>query len=265
MRMQAIQSVSAAAHTWETFPLALVFNNVAIPIRIDLYLCLRTPMQRDVHMHLHPQPDARAEIWLRIKRSLFRFDKEKFSFSSICQQRCLLKVESTLSLVREWNEDAGGYGHWSVSKKSVCVPGQQCACTYMYVCVCVCVHVFSASVKTKRQFSEYFIPRHCFLPALHHNADHWNMWGCLRAHTHTHTHTHTPVQSAGAVDGCEGPVCTGCVPVRPPCRHSGRRGRTPCCTPASPLLSRGTNPGHKQEWVIQIQLLPVFRISFHLS
>lgn len=67
-----------------------------------------------------------------------------------------------------------------------------------------------------------------------------------------HTHTHTPVQSAGAVVGCEGPVCTGSVQVRPPCRHSGRQGRRPCCTPASPLLSLGTNPGHKQEWVSAI-------------
>lgn len=34
------------------------------------------------------------------------------------------------------------------------------------------VCVFSRSVKTKRQFSEYFIPVHYFFPVLHHNSDH---------------------------------------------------------------------------------------------
>lgn len=55
----------------------------------------------------------------------------------------------------------------------------------MHARVQACARVSSVSVKTKRQFSEYFIPLHCFLSAPHHNADHWNM------HTQTHTHRRT--------------------------------------------------------------------------
>lgn len=66
-----------------------------------------------------------------------------------------------------------------------------------YICqwglsVCVCVWVcVSASVKTKRQFSEYFIPVYCLFPVLHHNADHWNMQGCIHRQTNTNKDTHT--------------------------------------------------------------------------
>lgn len=119
-------------------------------------------------------------------------------------------------------------------------------------CVCVCLFMcVSASVKTKRQSSEYFIPVRCLSPLLHHNSDHRNMQRCTRSQTNTnkhrrHTHTHTPVQSAGVVVGSEGLVCRGSVPARPPCKHTCRQDPKPCCTPASPPLSLGTNPAHKQ-------------------
>lgn len=133
----------------------------------------------------------------------------------------------------DWLGVFRGYSYWCIRHASVWE-------TRVYVCVCVC-----ASVKTKRQFSEYLIPAHCLFPVVHHNADHWDMQGCTQRQTNTNKHKHTPVQSASAVDDSEGLVCKGFVPERRPCKRTCRQDPKPCCTPASPPQSLGTNPAHK--------------------
>lgn len=64
----------------------------------------------------------------------------------------------------EWLTVCRGFCHW-------CTKKHISHWNFVYLCVCVCEPPLPASVKTKRQPGEYFIPPGCLLSVLHGNAD----------------------------------------------------------------------------------------------
>lgn len=129
----------------------------------------------------------------------------------------------------EWLAVYRGFGYWCIRNTSV---------SEARVCLFMCV---SASVKTKRQSSEYF---HSSTPPLPRAA--CQCWPLKRQGARrTLTNAHAPARSASVAVDSEGLVYRGSVPGRPPCTCTCRRDLRPCCTPASLPLSPGTAPAHK--------------------
>lgn len=229
----------------------MVFNNSSASVTNHFYFSLLTHIyiernvltQSDAYTHINTHT-VYAHTYINTDIQAY-----KYSYTELhpaIEHKVLLShpsvsvsFEFKLFWHVEWLGVFRGYSYWCIRDTSVSE-------TWVCVCLFMCV---SASVKTKRQSSEYFIPVRCLSPALHCNADHWNTQGCTRSQTNTkqiHTHTNAPVQSAGVVVDSEGLVCRGFVPERPPCKHTCRQDLKPCCTPASPPLSPDTNPAHKQ-------------------
>lgn len=225
----------------------MVFNNSSTSVTNHFYSTLRTHIY--IERNVPTQPVFYAHTYTLC------YEHIDNQHTNTPMQSCTLHTENKVFLSLpsvsvsfefklfrhvEWLGVFRGYSYWCIRDTSVSE-------TWVCVCLFMCV---SASVKTKRQSSEYFIPVRCLSPFAASQ-----FWPSKRAGMHSEsdkhkqtqrTHTHTPVQSAGVVVGSEGLVCRGFEPARPPCKHTCRQDPKPCCTPASPPLSLGTNPAHKQ-------------------
>lgn len=131
----------------------------------------------------YPHTYTHTHKWKTYMTSFSRRSSRQIQSFSPTHLSMLSLSLNAFGVLNDWLEVFRGYGYWCIRDTSV---SETWMCVWGWVCACV-----SASVKTKRQFSEYFIPVHWLYPLLHHNTDHWNMQECTQRQTNTNINTHT--------------------------------------------------------------------------
>lgn len=190
-----------------------------IPLSEHIYSTLREMCSHTVNIQIYEHRHSSIQILTQK-----RFFPNRLSALSL----------NSFGMLNDWKSVAIRLliYHRYICQWNLCV--RACVCSFMCV---------SASVKTKRQSSEYFIPVRWVFPCA---ASQCRPLKHAGMHSESNAHTHTPVPSASVAVDSVGHVCRGFVPERPPCTRTCRQDLKPCCTPASLPLSLDTNPAHKQ-------------------
>lgn len=218
-----------------------VFNNSSTSVTNHFYFSLRKHIY--IERNMLTQPDAYPHINTHIYEHIY-IHAYKYSRTTPCNiEQCFFYTNLSVFLLSLIS--FGIMNDWeSLENTATDVSGIHLSlkpqCVSVHVCFCKCQN----KETVQWIFNSSTLPLPCSASQcwpLNHAGMH-----SKSTDKHKQKHTHTPVQSAGVVVDSEGLVCRGFVPERPPCKHTCRQDLKPCCTPASPPLSPGTTPAHKQ-------------------